>query len=181
MTVRISGDFSKLQKLSAALKVNRIEQFSKMSSLAVRKLTLDSAQSEQDPYGNPWPAAPHRTGARTLFQTGAMIGGIVGFSTSRSIGLRSKPRYAWYHQNGATLRGKRLRVMMSGPMQDFRVLKNGKVVRPRRKWKTLPVSGKVRGRLPRRAFLPWRNLPSKWDDALNYIADLLIAGPLKGF
>lgn len=181
MTVRISGDFAKLQKLSAALKVNRIDEFSRLSSLAVRKLTLDSAQSEQDPYGTPWPAAPHRTGARTLFRTGAMIGGIVGFSTARAIGLRSKPRYAWYHQNGATLRGRRVRVMMSGPMQEFRVLKSGKVVRPRRKWKTLPASGKVRGRLPRRPFLPWRQMPSRWDSAMQYIADLVIAGPLKGF
>lgn len=181
MTIRISGDFAKLQKLTSTLKASRIPQFSASTVAHMRKLTMDSAQSQQDPYGTPWPAAPHKTGAKTLFQTGAMIGGITAFSSERVLGLKSRPRYAWYHQNGATLRGKRMRVLMSGPMQDFRVLKSGKVVKPRRKWKTLPKSGKVRGRLPRRAFLPFRALPQSWERAMRRIAESIIAGPLKQF
>jgi phage gpG-like protein len=147
----LTGDFAALRALIGRFKAAHgakatttiAADLARYSDQSVRK----SFAARQSPDGAPHVPGPYYRGLR---RSGKLAGGFVSRVSASGFTLRNKARYAFYHQNGAGLRGRKR--LMSGP------LKKG-VTRRRR----VTGSGDSRGQLPARPILPSAGtIPGPW-------------------
>lgn len=199
--VGVTGDLGKLKKLTTELKAPVLSKFANQSVGRLSSQVQQSSSDEEDPYGKAWqPAAGGNSDkGKLLRKTGKMLS-VSKFASYNAISLRSAPRYSFFHSHGATLRGRKRRLALSGPLEEQRFIgplpefviatkgKNkGKEVRPRRRTfrkkrqKSAKISGtgKLRGKLPARPFLPWSVLPGKWEEIMRAEFDSVMKSNLR--
>lgn len=162
----VSGDFAKLSKLSDAFSSLKSKQAQITRRCAAQSVKLNKASfaGRRSPEGGGWAGGPHYRGLR---RSGKLAASFQATSTANTFGVRNVARHAFYHQNGAVLRGSivgstgKLRTSRRGPGRgrsgpSQRLQRQG----PKRK-------AAARGFLPARPILARGDIPAAWRPTLD--------------